>query len=163
MKLRHTAALVLAFAACAVPHHDLERSFVVGAGPAVETELPSGKTHAGTNVFVEYNAIQDWLELELGVSVLPQGGGAEVSTDFLFKKPFKLTDNLEVMPGIGPEMVRAFHSPDSGTFAAGETVADFMYWPSQHVGLWMEPSYDFVFRDGVAHGIGTTGGLIFGW
>ena len=163
MKPRHAAALALVLTACAIPQHDIEHSVVVGGGSAVEVELPKGTTHTGTNVFVEYNAIENWLELELGVSIFPQHGGVELSSDFLFKKPLRLTNNLEWMPGLGPEVVRAVHSPDSGTFLGGETVADFMYWPSQHIGLWAEPSYDFVFRDGISHGIGTTGGFIFGW
>jgi hypothetical protein len=95
MKPRHAAALALLLAACAVPRHDIERSVVVGVGSAVEVELPEGTTHTGTNVFVEYDAIKDWLELELGVSLFPQGGGVEVSSDFLFKKPFRLTEDLE--------------------------------------------------------------------
>ena len=125
--------------------------------------MHKGTTHTGTNVFVEYNAIENWLELELGLSMFPQSGGVELSSDFLFKKPFQLTDRLECMLGGGPELVRAVHTPDSGTFMGGETVADFMYWPWEHIGLWAEPSYDFVFRNGVSHGIGATAGIILGW
>jgi hypothetical protein len=147
----------------AVPPKEIEHSIVFGVGGAVEVELPKGTTHSGTNFFVEYNAIENSLELELGVSVFPQYGGAEVSSDFLFKKPLQLTHNLECMLGGGPELVRAVHSPKSGTFMGGETVADFMFWPWEHIGLWAEPSYVFVFRNGVSHGLGTTGGIIFGW
>ena len=163
MKLRHAAVLALVLTACADRTAQYEHALVMGAGGAVEAELPSGHVSSGSNVFVEYEAIDNWLELELGVSVFPQHDGAEVSGDLLFKKPFQLTENLELMVGAGPEIVRAIHSPDSGTFGGGETAADFMYWPSRHMGFWMEPSYDFVFRDGLSHGIGTTGGVIFGW
>jgi hypothetical protein len=162
---RHIVALAALLVACSstVPKTEIGRSVVIGAGGAVEVELRKGTSHLGSNVFVEYSAIEDWLELELGLSVFPMYGGAEVSTDFLFKKPFRLADRLECMLGVGPELVRAIHSPDTGTFGGGETAADFMFWPSPHVGLWIEPSYDFVFRDGVSHGIGSTGGLIVGW
>ena len=57
----------------------------------------------------------------------------------------------------------ALLGPRIGTFFGGEAVADFMFWPSRHVGLWVEPSYDLVFRDGLSHGVGSTGGVIFGW
>jgi hypothetical protein len=40
---------------------------------------------------------------------------------------------------------------------------DFIFWPSGRVGLWVEPSYDFVFRDGIYRGIGNTGGVLLGW
>lgn len=67
------------------------------------------------------------------------------------------------MLGGGPELVNLVHSPDSGTFMGGERAANFMFWPSEHVGLWAEPSYDFVFRDRISHSIGATGGVVFGW
>ena len=67
------------------------------------------------------------------------------------------------MPGLGPEVVWASGTGHDGTFAGVEVVADFMFWPSQHVGLWIEPSYDAVFHDGISHGLGSTGGVIFGW
>ena len=70
---------------------NLEHTIVVGVGGAVEAELAGGVVHSGANVFVEYKAIDNWLELELGVSVLPIGGGYEAPIDFLFKKPFQLT------------------------------------------------------------------------
>jgi hypothetical protein len=38
-----------------------------------------------------------------------------------------------------------------------------MFWPTRHVGLWLEPNYSFVFRNGFSHSVGTTGGVIFGW
>ena len=142
---------------------DLEHTIVVGVGGAVEEELTGGSVHSGANIFLEYKAIDHWLELELGVSVLPADGGHEVPIDFLFKKPFQLTRRLEVMLGFGPEVVNVSGTENSGTFFGGEAVADFMFWPSRHVGLWVEPSYDFVFHDGLSHGVGSTGGVIFGW
>src|SRR5579871_3626618 len=70
-KLHHASLLALVLAACAVPTHSVEHSIVVGGGGAVEVELPKGKAQTGTNVFVEYHAIENWLELELGVSFFP--------------------------------------------------------------------------------------------
>jgi hypothetical protein len=35
--------------------------------------------------------------------------------------------------------------------------------PRRRVGLWFEPEYDVVFRDGTSSGIGSTGGVLFGW
>jgi hypothetical protein len=38
-----------------------------------------------------------------------------------------------------------------------------MFWPLNRVGLWVEPSYDVVFRSETSRGMGCTGGAIFGW
>lgn len=36
-------------------------------------------------------------------------------------------------------------------------------WPwGRHVGLWVEPEYDVIFRDGTSSGLGATGGVLFG-
>jgi hypothetical protein len=163
MKGALMAMLAVALTASQGITEDLEHTVVVGVGGAVEAELAGGTVRGGSNVFVEYKAIEKWLELELGVSVLPEHRGREVPVDFLFKKPIQLTRRLEVMPGLGPEVVWASGTGHDGTFAGVEAVADFMFWPSKHVGLWIEPSYDAVFRDGISHGLGSTGGVIFGW
>jgi hypothetical protein len=49
------------------------------------------------------------------------------------------------------------------TYVGGELALDFFYWPWQRVGFWIEPSYDFIFREGISHGLGSTGGLVLGW
>jgi hypothetical protein len=142
---------------------ELDHTVIVGAGAAAELELGNAGLHPGLNVFIEYEAIENWLELELGVSVLAAEGGLEIPVDLLVKKPFRLTRHLELMIGIGPQIVRISGTDKNGTFIGGELVFDFMFWPTRHVGLWLEPAYAFVFRDGVSHSVGTTGGVIFGW
>jgi hypothetical protein len=140
-----------------------ERTLIVGAGGAAEVELADGSAHAGANVFVEWEAIEGWLELELGASVLPAGDAAEVPVDLLFKKPFRLAPGIELMAGLGPEVVTVTGGAARGTYAGGEVALDFMFWPWRRAGLWIEPAYDFVFRDGVAHSLGSTGGVMLGW
>jgi hypothetical protein len=140
-----------------------ERTFIVGAGGATEVELAGGAVHAGANVFVEWEAVEGWLELELGASVLPVDGAAEIPVDLLFKKPFRLAPGVEMMAGLGPEVVTVTAGAERGTYAGGEVALDFMFWPWRRAGLWIEPSYDFVFRDGVAHSLGGTAGAMLGW
>ena len=126
-------------------------------------ELAEGAFHSGANAFLEYEAIESWLELELEISLLAAEGGREVPIDLLVKKPFRLSRDIELMIGIGPEIVRVWGTEKNGTFVGGELVFDFMFWPSRHVGLWIEPTYSLIFRSGVSHSVGTTGGVIFGW
>lgn len=142
---------------------ELEHTIIFGLGGASEIELRGGSLHAGLNVFVEYEAIPNWVELELGASILAAEGGREVPIDLLIKKPFRLTRQLELMIGVGPQIVRVSGTDRNGTFAGGELVFDLMFWPARHFGLWIEPTYAFLFRDGVSHSIGATGGVLVGW
>jgi hypothetical protein len=112
---------------------------------------------------VEWDAIENWLELELGASVLTASGGVSVPVDLLVKKPFKLARWAELMIGIGPEVVQTT-GIGKGTYFGGEAALDFMFWPwDPRAGLWVEPEYDLVFHDGASSGLGATGGVLFGW
>ena len=66
------AMLAVALTASHGIAEDLEHTVVVGVGGAIEAEPAEGTVHGGSNVFVEYKVIDNWLELELGVSVLPE-------------------------------------------------------------------------------------------
>ena len=67
------------------------------------------------------------------------------------------------MVGVGPELVQVT-GPGKGTSFGGELALDFMFWPwGGHVGLWVEPEFDLVFRSRATTGLGTTGGVLFGW
>jgi hypothetical protein len=142
----------------------LEHTVIVGVGGAVELELADRSLHAGGNVMVEWEAIEDWLELELGVSALAADGGVEAPIELLFKKPFRLARWAELMPGVGPQVVVVSSSTTRAAYLGGELALDFMFWPwGRRVGLWVEPAYEIVFRDGVSHGLGGTGGVLVGW
>jgi hypothetical protein len=141
----------------------LEHTIILGVGGAGELELRDGSFHPGVNSMVEWEAIENWLELEVEASILAADHGVEIPIGVLAKKPFRLTRWAELMIGIGPEVVRVSNPTTKGTYFGGQLALDFMLWPSQHVGGWVEPSYDLTFRDGVSHGIGTTGGLLLGW
>ena len=135
----------------------------MGAGGTVERELGDGSLHSGGNVMVEWDAVEDWLEFEVGASVLTAHQGLEAPIDLLVKKPLKLTHWAEFMVGIGPELVRVTGA-NNGTYFGGAVALDFMFWPwGRRVGLWIEPEYDLVLHNGTGGGIGTTGGLLLGW
>jgi hypothetical protein len=140
-----------------------ERTFVVGVGGALEVELDGGVVHPGGNVFVEWEAIESWLELELGASLLATPGGTVVPVDLLFKKPFTVAHAVELMVGLGPEVVPST-GRNQGTSFGGEAALDFMFWPSSRAGFWIEPSYDVIAQSGSAsQGLGATGGVIVGF
>jgi hypothetical protein len=141
----------------------IEHTIVVGVGGAAELELGDRSLHPGVNVMVEWEAIENWLELEVGASILAGSDGLEVPIDLLVKKPFRLARWAEVMVGVGPEIVQVT-GRSGGTYFGGEAAIDFMFWPwGERVGLWVEPAYDLVVRDGASSGVGGTGGLLIGW
>jgi hypothetical protein len=142
---------------------NLDHAIVVGVGGAAELELEDGSLHPGANIMVEWDAIENWLELEVGTSLLSRSGGVEIPIDLLIKKPFRLARWAEFMIGLGPEMVQVTGT-NKGTYFGGEVALDFMFWPwGRHLGLWVEPEYDLTYQHGASSGIGTTGGVLFGW
>ena len=140
----------------------LDHTIIFGVGGDVELELDDGSVRAGGNVMVEWDAIEDWLELEVGASVLPAPSGTAVPMDLLVKKPFRITRGFELMIGAGPEVVHV-GGADDGWRAGVEGAVDLMFWPTHRFGFWFEPAYDVVFHDGVSSGLGGTGGLLVGW
>ena len=74
-----------------------EHSIVLGVGGTTEVELGSGALHAGANVMVEWEAVENWLELEVGASVLSVDHGVQIPIDLLVKKPFTLAPWAEFM------------------------------------------------------------------
>jgi len=141
----------------------IEHTIILGVGGAGELELADGTLHAGANVMVEWDAIDNWLELELEASILSADRGTEIPVDLIVKKPFHLTRWAEVMIGVGPEVVQVSNPTTKATYFGASAALDFMFWPTQRFGLWVEPSYDLIARDGLSSGIGSTGGLLIGW
>jgi hypothetical protein len=139
-----------------------EHRFVVGVGGAGEA-VAGGSFNAGGSAFLEWEAIDEWLELELGVAILSAEGGVEVPVGMLFKKPFRLSRRLELMVGLGPELVIYRQTPNDGEFIALEVAADFMYWAAPRFGFWIEPSYELTARGEGERSFASTGGVIFGW
>jgi hypothetical protein len=126
-----------------------------GAWSHDEGWQPKGATFA-----FEKTPIEGRLELECGVTAIRSHGVTETSVDLLFKKPWTLSQRVEFMAGVGPEIV---HASDTGTFWGLSAVADFMFWPKKDVGWYLEPGYEADFRkDGTRHGLAVAAGLIIG-
>jgi len=64
-----------------------------------------GGSSFGPAVAVEVTPIENWLELEAGVTPLFGNGAREWDTDLLFKKPWTFSKKVEFMAGVGPEWV----------------------------------------------------------
>ena len=146
------AALVLLPRIAHADADKVDHTIILGVGGAAEVELGDGTLHPGANVMVEWDAIENWMELEVGASLLSAPGGVSVPIDLLIKKPFTLTRWAEFMVGLGPEVVRVTGA-NKGTYFGGEVALDFMFWPwGKRVGLWVEPEYDLTYQHGASSG-----------
>ena len=138
-----------------------EHSLVLEIGPAAEWPLHGERSNYGGTIAIEKEVIENWLELELGITALGTSGQRELSADLLFKKPFRLSPAVEFMVGAGPSITRTLTGPDKGTSAAVQFVIDFMFWSHANVGWYVEPAISITPGTG-KKSLGMTGGLVIG-
>jgi hypothetical protein len=141
---------------------DKESSAVIELGAAGQQSLKDGGSSVGPTVAVEVTPIEHWLELEAGVTSLFRHGTTEWDVDLLFKKPWTLSDKVEFMFGVGPEWAHAIAHGATTNSVGGESVLDFMFWPSakHRFGWYLEPSYAYDFGRGHEQSLGVSGGLL---
>jgi len=136
---------------------DKEPTAIVELGVTGEWGLP-GSSSFGPSLAGEFTPIKDWLEIEAGVGPMFHDGRTEWDTDFLFKKPFTLSDKVEFMVGVGPQWTFS----REGSQIGGEFALDFMFWPTsdRKYGWFLEPTYNYSFSSGHEQSIGATIGLL---
>ncbi|MGD0966637.1 MAG: hypothetical protein ABSA57_22455 [Candidatus Acidiferrales bacterium] len=141
---------------------DKEPAAIVELGAAASASLKGAGWSFGPDIAVEVTPIENWLELEAGVTPLFGSHSTEWDTDLLFKKPWTLSEKAEFMFGIGPEWVHTKQYGITTNSVAAEAVLDFMFWPSgkHRFGWYLEPSYDYNFGRGHEQSIGISGGLL---
>ena len=143
---------------------DKDPAAIIELGAAASRSLTGGGASFGPNVAVEVTPIENWLEIEAGVTPLFTRHSTEWDTDVLFKKPWSLSKKAEFMVGVGPEWI---HTREYGTTTDSpgvEVAGDFMFWPSakHRFGLYVEPGYDYSFGRGHEQSLGISGGLLIG-
>jgi hypothetical protein len=141
---------------------DKEPAAVVELGGASSWDLKGGGSSFGADVAVEFTPIENWLELEAGVTPLFARHSTEWDTDLLFKKPWTLSKKAEFMIGVGPEWIHTRQNGIKMNSFAAEAVLDFMFWPStkHRFGWYLEPGYDYSFGRRHECSLGITGGLL---
>ncbi|SPE30580.1 conserved exported hypothetical protein [Burkholderiales bacterium] len=138
-----------------------DHSAVLEAGAAGEHSVSGGSSRFGAAVGVEVTPIENWLEVEFGVAALRGSGATEISSDLVFKVPYRLSPTAEFMIGLGPFVSRTVNSPDASTAHGIEVALDFMFWPHKEFGWYLEPSWSRAAGSG-ERTIGVTIGLLFG-
>jgi hypothetical protein len=135
---------------------------IVELGGAGSWNLKGGGSSFGADVAAEITPIENWLELEAGVTPLFTRHSTEWDTDLLFKKPWTLSKKAEFMFGVGPEWVHTRQYGVTTNSVAAEAVLDFMFWPSgkHKFGWFLEPGYEYNFGRGHERSIGISAGLL---
>ena len=135
---------------------------IIELGAAVGRSLTGGGSSFGGDIAVEVTPIENWLELEAGVTPLFNRHSKEWDADLLFKKPWTLSRKAEFMAGVGPEWIHTSESRVVTNSPGVEVVLDFMFWPSgkHRFGWFLEPGYDHSFGRGHEQSIGISGGLL---
>jgi hypothetical protein len=161
-----TAALMsatLIFAASVqAAEKEKEAAAELELGAAAEWAIPGGGTGFGASVGIEYTVFKDWLEVELEVSPLFGAGRTDWDTELVFKKPFELSDKVEVMPGIGPAWLYTVSHGQISSSVGGVALLDFQFWPTRerNFGWFIEPSYTYDFGREHEQSLGVTLGLL---
>jgi len=161
MKRFHFVTLIV-FAIPTFAHaEDSEPSAIIELGGAASWGLKGGSSF-GPSFAVETTPIPDVLELEGGVTTLFSRGQTEWDADFLFKKPYTLSDTVEFMFGVGPQWAHTITRGGTSDTVAAEAALDFMFWPwpARKFGLYLEPSYDYGFGHGHEQSLGISAGLL---
>jgi hypothetical protein len=134
---------------------------IVELGGAGSWNLNGGSSF-GADIAVEVTPIDNWLELEVGVTPLFTRHSTEWDIDLLFKKPWTLSKKVEFMVGVGPAWVHSRQFGTSTNSIAGEAVLDFMFWPGRkrRFGWFIEPGYEYNFGRGHERSVGISAGLL---
>jgi len=142
---------------------DKDHSFVLEIGSAGEWSLNEPSSQFGGTLAVETTPVEDWLELESGITGLKASDHTELGLDLLFKKPYRLSRTAEFMFGLGPEVVHDFGGSDRTTSYDMEIILDFMFWPKTNVGWYLEPGYSSTFSKKSEQSLEVSAGLIIGF
>jgi hypothetical protein len=137
---------------------------ILEVGAATNWNFSGGAATFAPNLAAECTPIENWLELEAGVSPFYTRNSTEWDTDFLFKKPWTLSKKAEFMLGVGPEWAHLKQNGKTTDSFSAELVGDFMFWPTgtHRFGWYLEPAYDYSFAGGHQQSIGMSAGLLIG-
>jgi hypothetical protein len=141
-----------------------EPAAILEIGAATSWDIRGGAATFAPNFAAEITPIENWLELEAGVSPFYRRTSKEWDTDLLFKKPWTISRKAEFMLGVGPQWTYLKQDGKSSNFIAGEVAGDFMFWPTgkHRFGWFLEPAYDYSFAGGHQQSIGMSAGLLIG-
>ncbi len=139
-----------------------EPAAIVEIGAVPGWSITDGGFSFSPTVAAEVTPIENWLELEMGVTPIFSRHSTEWDIDLLFKKPWTLSRKVEFMFGVGPEWIHTRKYGITTNSVAGEVAMDFMFWPRHRhrFGWYLEPAYDYNFGRGHEQSFGISAGLL---
>jgi hypothetical protein len=145
-------------------NEDKDPVAILELGAATSWNVSGGAATFAPTLAAEITPVENWLELEAGVSPFYTRNSTEWDTDLLFKKPWTISRKAEFMLGVGPEWVYLKQNGKASNTIAGEVAGDFMFWPTRkhRFGWFLEPAYDRSFAKSHQQSIGMSGGLLIG-
>jgi hypothetical protein len=158
----HKIAVVFLLGAVVHDAYSAEHVAVLELGGAGEWGLTDPASHYGPTLAVEVTPIEHWLELEFGVTAFRSHSATEWETDLLFKKPYQLSRTVEFMAGLGPAWSHSSSAGERANSVSAEFVLDFMFWPKERWGWYLEPSYGYGFDHEHSRSLGLSAGLLIG-
>jgi len=169
MKLFSTVILLLCSTGVAIGQKALNDStaekepIAVGElGGAASRNLIGGGLSYGYGAAVEVTPIENWLELELGVTSAFGTHLREQDIDLLFKKPWTFSPKVEFMFGVGLAYAHTNNYNTTTNSLGGEIALDFMFWPfaKHRFGWYLEPAYEYGFGENHEQSVGISAGLL---
>jgi hypothetical protein len=113
---------------------------VLEFGATGEREISEHTSHIGPAVGVEIEPLENELEIELGASTYRSHGATNWELELPLKKPFHLSDAIEVMPGLGPTWSHTTQYGERPGMWGAEAVIDLFLWRSKRLGWYLEPA-----------------------
>lgn len=158
------ASLILSSGNAFAQSGDKDPAAILELGAAPSQSLTGGGASFGPDFAVEFTPVENWLEIEAGITPLFGRGSTEWDTDVLIKKPWTLSEKAEFMAGVGPEWIHTSEHARTKDSPGIEVAGDFMFWPSEKhkFGWFLEPAYDYSFGRGHEQSIGISVGLLIG-
>ena len=146
------------------PTTDDDPRVILEVGAASSWTTSGGAATFAPSLAAETTPIENWLELEAGLTPVYTRNSHEWDADFLFKKPWTLTPKTEFMIGVGPGWSHVTQDGKASEIFSGEVAGDFMFWPTgrHHFGWFLEPAYEYNFAAGHQKSIALTAGLLIG-
>ena len=137
---------------------------ILEVGAATNWNFRGGAATFAPNLAAECTPIENWLELEAGVSPFYTRNSTEWDTDLLFKKPWTLSKNGRIHVRRGTGMGSPETKRENDRLLLRGIGRDFMFWPTgkHRFGWYLEPAYDYSFAGGHQQSIGMSAGLLIG-
>jgi hypothetical protein len=135
---------------------------VAELGGAASFDLRGDRSSFGYSAAVEVTPVEDWLELELGVTPTFGTHLRERDIDLLFKKPWTFSPKVEFMFGVGLAYTHTNDNNVTTNSLSGEIALDFMFWPSakHRFGWYLEPAYEYGLGQAHERSVGMSAGLL---